>query len=459
MDVKTAFLYSELKGTVYMMPPEGYGEFLPDQRPILKMLRLLKCCNGHKQAPHEWYQDIDEFFQSEGFRRSNQDPNLHLSLDSIVLLYVDDILIFGCSLRAVTTLNKSFSTKYSMVDLGEAKQYLGMHIEQDRNARTIFLNRTRYITKVLERFGMRDYKGISTPIEGAPLPPFPPKIDQAVNRVAYQSKVGNIMYAMLGTPPPDLSYAVSAPSKFNSCPITAHHSATGQVLRYLQTMKNMGILYISEPNSTSTIPEPACYTDSDWGGERDKRWSTGGFVLTLCGGAVSWKTRKQDIVAISTTKAEYITLTETSKEVIWMRRLLHEIENRDVERFFTDIQPSHDASTNQWEQMEDVDPPPSSRAATTIFVDNQGAMKLAENPQFPNRTKHIDIRYHFIPDTFAAGEIVQLYLPTTVMVANIMTKPLPREKHEKHSGAMGLHSPSVNVTPGGADDEDAVILD
>ena len=128
-----------------------------------------------------------------------------------------------------------------MVNLGEATQYLGMHIERDRNARTIFLNQTRYINKVLGNFGMRDCKGISTHMEAAPLPPCLPNIDEAVNRVEYQSKVGNIMNAMLGTPL-DLAYAVSALSKFNSCPITAHHSAMGRVLRYLQTTNNMGIL-------------------------------------------------------------------------------------------------------------------------------------------------------------------------------------------------------------------------
>ena len=146
-----------------------------------------------------------------------------------MLLYVNDIHIFGRSLRAVSTLEKSFSTKYLMVDLGEAKQYLGMYIERDCNARTIFLNQTRYITKVLERFGMRDCKGSSTPMDAAPLPSCPPNIDKAVNRVEYQSKVGNIMYAMLGTRP-DLAYAVSALSKFNSCTITTHHSAMGRVL-------------------------------------------------------------------------------------------------------------------------------------------------------------------------------------------------------------------------------------
>ena len=142
-----------------------------------------------------------------------------------------------------------------------------------------------------------------------------------------------------------------------------------------------------------------------------------------------------------------------------MRRLLHEIENHHVERFSTDIQRSHDTSTNRQEKMEDVDPQQSSRAATTIFVDNQGAMKLAENPQFHNRTKHIDNRYHFLRDTPAAGEVVLQYQPVANMVVDIMTKPLPGEKQEKHSGARGLHSASAKVTPGGADVEDAVMLD
>ena len=176
-----------------MTLPEGYGEFLPDQMPIPKMLRLLMCLYGLKQAPHKWCNDINEFLRSEGFRLANKDHNLYLSLDTIALLYVDDILIFGRSLCAVSTLKKSFCTKDSMVDLGEANQYLGMHIERDGNARPIFLNQTRYITKVLEHFGRRDCNGISTPMEAAPLPPCLPNLDEEVNRVEYQSKVANIM--------------------------------------------------------------------------------------------------------------------------------------------------------------------------------------------------------------------------------------------------------------------------
>ena len=140
---------------------------------------------------------------------------------------------------------------------------------------------------ILERFGMQDCKGISTPTEVAALPPCPTDPAEAIKRTDYQSKVGNVIYAMLGTCP-DLAFAVSALSKYNSCPITAHHSAMGRVLRYLQATKNTGILY--KGGSISAMPEPVCYTDSDWAGDRDKRRSTGGFIVVLCGGAVSWKT-------------------------------------------------------------------------------------------------------------------------------------------------------------------------
>ena len=261
MDIKTAFLYPELKETVYMTPPEGYGEFLPYHKHIPKMLKLLKCLYVLKQASFEWYNHIDDFLRSAGFARSNQHHNLYLSLESIVLLYVDDILIFGRSLSAVTALKKSLSARYLMVDLDEDKQYLGMHIERDRDARRIYLNQTRYISKILERFGMQDCKGISTPMEAAALPPCSTDPAEAIKRTDYQSKVGNVMYAMLGTRP-DLAFAVSALSKYNSCPITAHHSAMGRVLRCLQATKNTGILYKGE-SKISAMPEPVCYTDSD----------------------------------------------------------------------------------------------------------------------------------------------------------------------------------------------------
>ena len=190
------------------------------------------------------------------------------------------------------------------------------------------------------------------------------------------------------------------------------------------------------------MPEPVCYTDSDWAGDRDKRRSTGGFVVVLCGGAVSWKTRKQDIVALSTTEAEYIALTEASKEVIWMRRLLREIETPDNESHSTDIRQHHDDSTMQWEPAEDTRPPPFLSPPTTICVEKHGAMKLADNPQFHNRTKHIDIHYHFVRDTLAAGEITLRYLPTADIGSGCPHQAAPsrqaREAHGRNGTAFRL---------------------
>ena len=165
---------------------------------------------------------------------------------------------------------------------------------------------------------------------------------------------------------------------------------------------------------------------------------------------------KTDIVALSTTEVEYIVLTEACQEVIWMQQLLREIETCDIESHSIDIREHHNGSTMQWEPMEDTSLPPIL-SPTTICMNNQGAKKLAYNPQFHNRTKHIDICYHFIRDTLAAGKVTLPYLPTADMVADILTKPLPRDKHEKHSGTMGLHFACTKKTPRGVEKEEDLL--
>ena len=166
MDVKTAFLYPKLRESVYMAPPEGYAEFLPaPPASIPTMLRLLKSLYSLKQAPYVWYSEIDGFLRSFGLVRSNQDHNLYVSQDLIVLLYVDDILIRAASVSGVSSLKQPLSGRYSMVDLGEIRQYLGMQIDRDRSNRQLFLHQTRYTETILHRFGMGDCKGVYTPMD------------------------------------------------------------------------------------------------------------------------------------------------------------------------------------------------------------------------------------------------------------------------------------------------------
>jgi hypothetical protein len=182
------------------------------------------------------------------------------------------------------------------------------------------------------------------------------------------------------------------------------------------------------------------FTDSDWAGDKDSRKSTSGYVFLLHGGAVSWKSTKQSVVATSSTEAEYIACSEAAKEALWIRRLNAEIRGAAIP---TGIQDRYHHETDIQDQIRSLQI--TAPNTTTlhenpqiILADNQGAIKLSKNPQHHNRTKHIDVKYHFIRKSCQDGLIELAYIPTTEMVADILTKALPRDKHEKHMKGMGM---------------------
>lgn len=224
----------------------------------------------------------------------------------------------------------------------------------------------------------------------------------------YQSLVGSLMYLMLSTRP-DLAFMISTLSKYASAPTPEHLSAAKRVLRYLKETMDTALTYSSR--HFETLLEG--YSDSDWAGDRDDRKSTSGYVYTLGGTAISWKSKKQAVVALSSTEAEYIGTSEAAREAIWIWRL------------FDDL--------SQHLQQQQQQP-------QQLYVDNQGAIKLTENPRFHERTKHIDIKYHFVQEAHEKGLINVKYVPTEDMTADIMTKALPLERHWKHMEGMGLTS-------------------
>jgi hypothetical protein len=193
-------------------------------------------------------------------------------------------------------------------------------------------------------------------------------------------------------------------SKFFDSPTEEHATAAKRVLRYLKGTTGKGIIY-----TPSTKKSFAGYSDSDFAGDSDDRKSTGGYVFLLFGGAISWKSKKQALPALSTVEAEYIAGAEATKEAIWLLRLLRDLDAN-----------VHNA-------------PPA-----TIHFDNQGAMALTKNDANHNRTKHIDVKWHFIRAYVANGTIKITYLPTANMVADILTKALPRERHWQHATSMGM---------------------
>jgi hypothetical protein len=188
------------------------------------------------------------------------------------------------------------------------------------------------------------------------------------------------------------------------------------------------------------------FTDSDWAGDKDSRKSTSGYLFTLYRGAISWKSAKQPIVATSSTEAEYIACTDAAKEGLWIRRIMAEIRGELAQG---PMHYSHESEAQQifkslsiedQDSCEQEEPARQPTRPQIIFADNQGAIKLSKNPQHHNRTKHIDVKYHFIRESWQKGLIQLVYIPTGEMVADILTKSLPRDRHEKHMTGMGMTS-------------------
>jgi hypothetical protein len=208
------------------------------------------------------------------------------------------------------------------------------------------------------------------------------------------------MYCMLGTRP-DIAYAVGALSQFASNPGKAHWQAVKRVMRYLQGTKELCLTYSSSIDVLG-------YTDADWGGDQDNRRSTSGYLFKIGDGAISWSSKKQRTVALSSTEAEYMAATQATKEAVWLCLLLDEIGYTQ------------------------------NKIPTTIMADNQSCIALAKNPTFHARTKHIDIQHHYIRERLEDGDIELVYCNTNDMVADVLTKALSRDKLVGFSEEMGL---------------------
>jgi hypothetical protein len=211
------------------------------------------------------------------------------------------------------------------------------------------------------------------------------------------------MYAAIGTRP-DLAFAVQKLAQFSHKPLNEHWKAIKRVLRYVKGTLDLGITY----SGTEDTPINAeGFSDADWASDRLDRKSISGYVFTLGGGAIAWSSKKQQTVALSSTEAEYMALTRASQHAIWLCK------------FFT---------ASGFLQ----------NGPSRIFVDNRSALDLAYNPEFHDRSKHIDTRHHWIRDTVAADLITLEWIPTSEMVADTLTKSLPRVLFQKFTDSMGM---------------------
>lgn len=395
MDVKTAFLHGELEEEIYMEQPEGLVK--PGEEHLV--CRLKKSLYGLKQAPRQWYKRFDSYMMKIGYQRCEYDCCVYVkSLDHspiFLLLYVDDMLIAANDMDDINRLKGLLGREFEMKDLGAAKKILGMEIRRDRSSKRLWLSQKSYIEKVLERFDMSNSKPVSTPLAKhfiltAEQSPKSAEELKDMAEVPYASAVGCLMYAMVCTRP-DLAQAVSQVSKYMSNPGRRHWDAVKWILRYLRGTSDYGLMFGGEVQD-SVIG----FVDSDYGGDLDNSRSTTGYVFTLAGAPICWRSVQQGIVAMSTTEAEYMALGEAAKEAVWVQGLVSELG---------------------------VD-----QEGVQLHCDSQSALCLAKNQVYHGRTKHIRIRFHKIRELAASGEVLLEKVHTSENPADMLTKPVTTEK-------------------------------
>ncbi|KAL5751853.1 hypothetical protein ACOSQ2_022360 [Xanthoceras sorbifolium] len=404
LDVKTAFLHGDLEEEIYMRQPEGFKEAGKENL----VCRLKKSLYGLKQAPRQWYKKFDSFMSSSGFTRCQADHCCYIKrFDNsfiILLLYVDDMLVAGSDMQEIMNLKRELSKQFAMKDLGAAKQILGMRIKRDTKSETLLLSQAEYIKKVLSRFNMQDAKPVSTPlgVHFRLSKEQSPKTEEErthMAKVPYASAIGSLMYAMVCTRP-DIAQAVGAVSRYMNNPGKIHWEAVKWILRYLRGTTNKTLCF---KGGDTTLTG---YVDADLAGNVDIRKSTTGYVYTLGGTAVSWVSQLQKIVALSTTEAEYVAVTEASKEMVWLQSFLGELGKK---------------------QEDNV-----------LYCDSQSAIHLAKNPSFHSRTKHIQLRYHFIRSLLEDGILKLEKISGAQNPADMLTKTVTTDKLKLCSASVGL---------------------
>lgn len=406
MDVKTAFLNGDLTEEIYMEQPEGFES--DDANLVCK---LKKTIYGLKQSPRAWNIKLDTFLKSLGFIQSTADPCIYVKWESqfmtIISVYVDDLIIACDSTENLLNIKNALNQKFSMTDLGELHYCLGMQITRKRKEKSIFINQEKYIHDMLSKFGMDDCKPVSTPLEPISNNETIDQNSVDMSKIPYRSAVGSIMYAMVGTRP-DIAAAFGYVSRYLDKPEWKHWIAVKRIFRYLKGTMDSGISFkFSDENNINLVG----FADSDWASDPVDRKSISGYVFMLSNGPISWKSKKQPTIALSSTEAEYISATLAVQESIWLRKLLVEL--------------SHPQDN-----------------ATIIYEDNQGCIALSKNAAHHNRTKHIDIKYHFIREKIANNIIKLIYIPTNENIADLFTKGLNRLKFEELRQKLGINPKS-----------------
>ena len=383
LDVKTAFLNAPVDCELYLKQPEGYddGDFV---------WKLKKSIYGLKQSGRNWNRMLHDYLTEIGFSQSQADCCMYTRLDehsfAMILVWVDDMLIVGSNVDVIDTLKLDLNLKFKITDFGVPSKFLGINFTFGKGY--VKMDQSQYIRQLLEKAGFADCNPRKTPCEAHLL-----LLDtgDVVNEKAYREKVGNLIFAMTCTRP-DISWIVSKLSQYMHKPTQQHHNAVKHVLQYLKGSTDDALIFHKSDDPLKL----SGYCDADWASSADRR-STSGYCFRLneISSPISWRSHRQSVVAISSCEAEYVSLALAIQEALFLRQL------------FIDM----------WKPLMNDDP-------VVVHCDNQGSVALAKNPVFHKRSKHIDVKYHFIRDVVNKNLVQLKYVHSGDNVADVFTKGL-----------------------------------
>jgi hypothetical protein len=398
MDVKTAYLNADIDCEIYVEQPDGFVK--NNKRGEKLVCKLKKSLYGLKQSGRNWNTVLHSFLLSLKFEQSLCDHCVYVKSENeskvIIIVWVDDLIVAANDLNTVNEIKCSLSHKFKMKDLGQLSWFLGIEFKFEDAC--IKMNQTKYLEAILLRFKMTDCNPKSIPCDINVNKNNTDSIDSKdlVDPKLYREIVGSLIYVMTSTRP-DLCYVVTKLSQYMKQPTNAHLNLSKFALKYIKGTLHYDLKFKKSCTDLSLTG----FCDSDWGGSVDRRSISGYcFQLNNDGPLISWKSKKQNTVALSSCEAEYMAMSYAIQEANFLQQLLK------------DMQISNKMSVN-------------------LYVDNQGALELAKNPVHHQRSKHIDIRYHYIRSQIQSNIIILHYVPTNDNIADMFTKPVNKNKLNK----------------------------
>ena len=407
MDAKTAFLNGSIDYNVNVVPPHG------SESHGTKIWKLRKSVYGLKQSPKIWYETLSSVLHNKLCLKSAQtDPCVFYGKDLLVVIYVDDILITGKHQQDITKVKEVLSNNFTMKDLGFPKVFLGISLA--RLSRTaIKISSKDFITKIEKEKSLTKLTKIFSPmVKGYdPWDTKSPALEEKEVSL-YKSLIGTLLYAA-NTTRIDISYPVNLLSQFISKPRVTHLKAARRVMQYIIQTKDIGIIYCIKPApvefkdfrlidkskyiDSNDYPAPSKFmittmSDSDYATDKSDRKSQSGHIVMINHLVISWASRKQSCVTLSSTEAEYVALSDAARSSVYFRNLLIELGLKCT--------------------------------FVNLIGDNISALTLSSHRALNQKTKHIDVRYHFIRSLVREKIIKLNFVPTKFNLADILTKPL-----------------------------------